>query len=106
MEELTLSEESALQGGFYVPQFELRIDGVSAPNSVVRDITQVTYKDSIKEIDSFEITVNNWDATTRRPKYIGSLGHPRGRSSRSRSGQLRSCSAVVSMRSATTLGSP
>ena len=27
---------------------------------------QVTYKDNIKEIDSFELTVNNWDAVAQR----------------------------------------
>lgn len=71
MEELTLAQESQQQNGFYVPQFQLQIDGVSVPHNVVRDITQITYKDNIKEIDSFELTVNNWDAITKRPKYIG-----------------------------------
>jgi phage protein D len=36
---------------------------------VIYDITQVTYKDNIKEIDSFEITINNWDAERRDFKY-------------------------------------
>ena len=30
----------------------------------LRDVSQVTYHDNIKEIDGFEMTVNNWDATT------------------------------------------
>jgi phage protein D len=101
MEELTLADESALQGGFYVPQFELQIDGVSAPNSVVRDITQVTYKDSIKEIDSFEITVNNWDATTRRPKYIGfdtDPANPRSGGDEERATLFEPCGKRVSLR--------
>jgi hypothetical protein len=38
---------------------------------VLRDVVQLTYKDNIKEIDSFELTVNNWDATTRAFKYCG-----------------------------------
>jgi phage protein D len=33
------------------------------------DVLQVTYKDNVEEIDSFELTVNNWDADTRRFKY-------------------------------------
>ena len=38
----------------------------------MRDVTQVTYHDNIKEIDSFDITVGNWDAKKRKFKYIGS----------------------------------
>ena len=48
-----------------MPQFEIRIEGVGLPRDVLRDVAQVTYKDNIKEIDSFELTVNNWDAATR-----------------------------------------
>src|SRR5262249_38255927 len=56
----------------YVPQFELRIEGAGLPKDVLRDVTEVTYKDKIDEIDSCEITVNNWDATRRAFKYVGS----------------------------------
>jgi phage protein D len=69
---LTLADESLNQLGFYVPQYEIRIDGANLPQNVLRDVTQVTYKDNIKEIDSFEITVNNWDAGARQFKYVGS----------------------------------
>jgi phage protein D len=69
---VTLGEESKQQGAFYAPQFELRIEGVGLPRNVLRDVTQLTYKDNIKEIDSFELTVNNWDPATRRFKYVGS----------------------------------
>jgi len=68
----TLADVSRMQGGFYVPQVEIRIDGVGLPHSVLRDVSQVTYNDNIKEIDGFQITVNNWDATTRSFKYVGS----------------------------------
>ncbi|MCA9911078.1 MAG: phage late control D family protein, partial [Anaerolineae bacterium] len=54
---------------FYVPQFEVFMSGRSMPKDIIRDVTQVTYKDSIKELDSFEITINNWDADTRTYKY-------------------------------------
>jgi phage protein D len=67
----TLADESRAQHGFYVPQFEIRIEGVGLPHDVLRDVAQVTYKDSLKEIDGFEITVNNWDAAGRRFKYVG-----------------------------------
>ncbi len=67
----TLADESRAQHGFYVPQFEIRIEGVGLPRDVLRDVSQVTYRDSLKEIDGFEITVNNWDAAGRRFKYVG-----------------------------------
>jgi uncharacterized protein len=69
---VTLARESVNQRGFYVPGFEIRIDGVGLPRDILRDVTQLTYKDSLKEIDGFELTVNNWDPTTRKFKYVGS----------------------------------
>ena len=68
---VTLREESTQQGGFYVPQFEVKIQGVGLPQDVLRDVSQLTYKDNIKEIDGFELTVNNWDPTTQDFKNIG-----------------------------------
>src|SRR6478672_4483479 len=67
----TLADESRAQRSFYVPQFEIRIEGVGLPRDVLRDVTEVTYTDSLREIDGFEITVNNWDADTRQFKYVG-----------------------------------
>jgi phage protein D len=67
----TLVDESVRQHGFYVPQFEVRIEGVGLPRGVLRDVVQATYKDNIKEIDSLELTINNWEAATRRFKYVG-----------------------------------
>jgi uncharacterized protein len=56
---------------FYVPYFEVKLrDSGSLGDDVVRDIIQVSYKDDITSIDSFEITINNWDAETREFKYI------------------------------------
>lgn len=54
---------------FYVPHFEVIIAGRGLPDDVVRDVMQVSYKDSIEEIDSFELTINNWDAQTGTFKY-------------------------------------
>jgi len=68
----TLAEESILQEGFYVPQYEVRIEGAGLPRDVLRDVVQLTYKDNIKEIDSFEIVVNNWDPATHDFRYVGS----------------------------------
>lgn len=54
---------------FYVPYFEVRLSGRKAGAEVVRDIISVTYKDKIDAIDSFEISINNWDAKQRKFKY-------------------------------------
>ena len=54
---------------FYIPTFEVKLRGRPLGKDVVRDIVQVTYKDDIKEVDSFEISINNWDAETRTYKY-------------------------------------
>jgi phage protein D len=54
---------------FYVPTFEVKLDGQPPGREVIRDILSVSYKDNIQEIDSFDITINNWDADTRAFKY-------------------------------------
>ena len=69
---VTLRDESKEQGDFYVPRFEVKIAGVNLPRGVLRDVEQITYKDNVKELDSFELTVNNWDAKTQDFKYVGS----------------------------------
>lgn len=57
---------------FYVPYFKVKLVGRPLGQDVIRDIQQVSYKDNIKEIDSFEITINNWDAAARKFKYSDS----------------------------------
>jgi phage protein D len=54
---------------FYVPYFQVKLEGRPPGQDVVRDIITVTYKDDIKQVDSFEITINNWDAGKRTFKY-------------------------------------
>src|SRR5260370_32539202 len=53
---------------FYVPAFRLMVQGENefVPNN---DILSVTYQDSLTEIASFDITVNNWDAERLTFKY-------------------------------------
>ena len=72
MPPLTVPRAAAQFGDFYVPRFEISASGAALSPSVLRDVIQVTYNDSITEIDSFDITVNNWDAERRRFKYVGS----------------------------------
>lgn len=54
---------------FYVPAFEVKVGPQRVSREVIHDITQVSYKDNVKEIDSFEITLSNWDSRTRDFKY-------------------------------------
>ena len=76
---------------FYVPQFRVRLsDGTVAsracygsepqnmrnlPPEVVRDVIQVTYRDSITDIDSFDLLISNYESDFSesirgmRPKY-------------------------------------
>jgi phage protein D len=72
MPPLTVPMAGAQFGSFYVPRFEISAGGGALAPSVLRDVVQVTYNDSTTEIDSFDITVNNWDAERRRFKYVGS----------------------------------
>ena len=71
---MSSTEAIPIYGGqdFYVPQFQVKIEGQPTGQDVIHDILQVSYKDSIKEIDSFEITINNWDAAERAFKYSDS----------------------------------
>lgn len=73
------AEDEADPRLFLAPGFELRIEGAGLPNDVLRDVTEVTYTDSLTELDQFELSVNNWgpaDRAEREPrrlfKYIGS----------------------------------
>src|SRR5262245_2059144 len=71
MPPVTVPQASARYGGFYVPRFEIAVGGAQLDPAMLRDVTQVTYNDSTSEIDSFDLTVNNWDATSRNFKYVG-----------------------------------
>ena len=55
-----------------MPTFQVLVQNSGLPSDVVRDITQITYHDNYKEIDGFEIVLNNWDDKTQSFKYVGS----------------------------------
>jgi uncharacterized protein len=63
---------------FLAPQFEILIDGDGLPQTALHDVTEVTYRDSLTELDQFEFAVSNWEpsnspeAPRRMFKYIGS----------------------------------
>ncbi len=46
---------------FYVPQFQVKVGDQPLNREVIHDIISVNYKDNVKEFDSFEITISNWD---------------------------------------------
>lgn len=54
---------------FYAPRFEIRLQGQKLGRAVIRDVLEVTYTDSMKELDSFEFTLNDWDPVLREPRY-------------------------------------
>jgi uncharacterized protein len=71
---LDLAEVSAdpAYQAFWAPYFEVTASGAAIPQTVIRDIAQITYKDDVKGIDSVELTVSNWDPLLQRHPYIGS----------------------------------
>ena len=70
-QQITLPQASSTYADFYVPRFEISASGRALDARIVRDVLQVTYNDSTTEIDSFDITVNNWDPETRDFRYVG-----------------------------------
>ena len=69
--EITLDEASRNFGGFYAPRFEVQVEGVPLDEAIVRDVLEVRYADSMTDIDSFDLVVNNWDSSARAFKYVG-----------------------------------
>lgn len=45
---------------FYVPAYRIRIKGQDQP-PLEQDIQSVTYRDSLTDVDSMDLVVNNWD---------------------------------------------
>lgn len=53
---------------FYVPAFRVLV-GTRELRAEMNDVLSVTYSDSLKDIDQFSLTINNWDAETLGFKY-------------------------------------
>jgi phage protein D len=68
----SLYDESISHGGFYVPRFQVKIDGANLPKDILYDVLSVTYTDSVDSLDTFTLDVNNWDDSRREFKFIGS----------------------------------
>jgi phage protein D len=45
---------------FYVPAYRVKLNG-KVQHQLVQDIISVTYHDSLKDVDSVDLQVNNWD---------------------------------------------
>jgi phage protein D len=58
----TLPVEIYKNQDFYVPAFIVKVQNEDLKRVVMNDIMSVTYTDSLANVDSFELTVNNWDA--------------------------------------------
>lgn len=69
---ITLDTLSESLRGFYVPQFHILVEGAGLPDDVMRDVVELTYEDDLDNMDSFQITVSNWDEVAKKYKYIGS----------------------------------
>lgn len=69
MTTLTRLYDPSVTETFFVPQYKVKIAGRELPDAVVRDVVQVTYKDNVREIDSFDLTINNYDDLRGIPKY-------------------------------------
>jgi phage protein D len=64
------AEEIYIGRDFYVPYFEVMLQNKKLPKEIINDVISLSYKDSLTEMDSFELTINNWDAEHRWFKYI------------------------------------
>jgi phage protein D len=61
---------------FYVPAFRILV-GTRELRKEMNDVASVTYSDSLKDIDQFSLTINNWDAESLGFKYSdGDLFNP------------------------------
>jgi uncharacterized protein len=47
---------------FYAPAFLIKVQNQALRRDVLNDVMSVTYSDSLTNVDSFDMTVNNWDA--------------------------------------------
>ncbi len=55
---------------YYVPDFDVVVDNKRIARNVRYDVMQLSYRDSIENVDSVELTINNWDADKKKFKYL------------------------------------
>lgn len=54
---------------FFAPQFQIRLKGQNLGHEIIRDVLQVSYKDDLENLDSFDFTLHDWDPVTLATKY-------------------------------------
>ncbi len=47
---------------FFAPQFSVVVSGQRLQAEVIQDVIQVSYRDSLEDIDSFELTISNYES--------------------------------------------
>lgn len=47
---------------FFVPQFLVKVEGQSLEPEVIHDVLQVSYHDSLEDVDSFDLTISNYES--------------------------------------------
>src|SRR5581483_2813990 len=52
---------------FYVPHFEISLHGKDLDPTVIYDVTEVSYRDSLTDVDAFDLTLANYDSSS--PTY-------------------------------------
>lgn len=55
------SDQFSTQNDFYVPAYRVSLNGQPESQQLKRDILSVTFHDSMTEVDSVDLVVNNWD---------------------------------------------
>jgi len=66
VEEKALPVEIYRDQDFYVPAFIIKVENEELKRVVMNDILNVTYTDSLTNVDSFDMTVNNWDEAANK----------------------------------------
>lgn len=56
----------------FAPKFVVTLGKQRLKEDIVYDVIQVSYRDNINELDSFDLTINNWDADKQKLKYTDS----------------------------------
>ena len=56
-------------GSFYVPAFDIAVDGGSKLDRLKWDVTEVSYSDDVEALDSFGFSLADWDPATYEPVY-------------------------------------
>jgi uncharacterized protein len=52
---------------FYAPAFSVKVRQADIPEIVARDVISVSYHDSLDELDSVDLVLNNWDDASTAP---------------------------------------